>query len=92
MKNENEKLDQLFENLENQWDIQEMDAQHHSRFSKKLALKKRKRNFGFFVCSRRFCSCIDWNYYVLSKSRQSQRTEICFKRNQADRFDFYCYD
>jgi hypothetical protein len=48
MKNENEKLDQLFENLENQWDIQEMDSQHYSRFSEKLALKKRKRNFGLF--------------------------------------------
>ena len=48
MKNENEKLDQLFENLENQWDIQELDAQHHNRFSEKLALKKRKRNFGLF--------------------------------------------
>ena len=48
MKNENEKLDQLFENLENQWDIQELDALHYDRFSKKLALKKRKRNFGFF--------------------------------------------
>jgi hypothetical protein len=48
MKNENEKLDQLFENLENQWDIQELDAQHDNRFSKKLALKKRKKNFGVF--------------------------------------------
>src|SRR6478609_4354528 len=48
MKNANEKLDQLFENLENQWDIQELDTQHSNRFSKKLTLKKRKRNFGFF--------------------------------------------
>lgn len=47
MKNENEKLDQLFENLENQWDVQELDVQHFDRFSKKMALTKRKRNFGF---------------------------------------------
>jgi hypothetical protein len=47
MKNENEKLDQLFENLENQWDIHEMDSQHVNRFSEKLALKKRKKNFAF---------------------------------------------
>jgi hypothetical protein len=47
MKNENEKLDQLFENLENQWDVHEMDSQHENRFSEKLALKKRKNNFGF---------------------------------------------
>jgi hypothetical protein len=47
MKNENEKLDQLFENLENQWDVHEMDSQHEKRFSEKLALKKRKKNFGF---------------------------------------------
>ncbi|WP_255558144.1 anti-sigma factor [Flavobacterium taihuense] len=43
----NEKLDQLFENLENQWDVHEMDSQHKNRFSEKLTLKKRKRNFGF---------------------------------------------
>jgi hypothetical protein len=49
MKNvsENEKLDQLFENLENQWDVQEMDNEHLNRFSKKLVLKKRKRNYNF---------------------------------------------
>jgi hypothetical protein len=47
MKNENEKLDQLFENLDNQWDVHEMNSQHIDRFSKKLALKKRKKNFGF---------------------------------------------
>jgi len=46
MINENEKLDQLFENFENQWDIQELDDQHRNRFSEKLTLKKRKRNFG----------------------------------------------
>lgn len=46
MINENEKLDQLFENLENQWDIQELDEKHFNRFSEKLTLKKRKRNFG----------------------------------------------
>lgn len=48
MNNENEKLDQLFENLENQWDIQELDDHHIKRFSEKLALKKQKRNFGLF--------------------------------------------
>jgi hypothetical protein len=47
MKNENEKLDQLFENLENQWDIHEMDNLHTNRFSEKLALKKRKKNYSF---------------------------------------------
>jgi len=46
MKNENEKLDQLFENLENQWDVQELNEQHFKRFSEKMVLKKRKRNFG----------------------------------------------
>jgi hypothetical protein len=47
MKNENEKLDQLFENLENQWDVHEMNSQHSNRFSEKLALKKRKKNYSF---------------------------------------------
>jgi hypothetical protein len=47
MKNENEKLDQLFENLENQWDIHELDMEHFDRFSKKMAFKKRKRNYSF---------------------------------------------
>lgn len=48
MNNANEKLDQLFENLENQWDIHELDDHHITRFSGKMALKKRKRNFGLF--------------------------------------------
>ncbi|WP_255515555.1 anti-sigma factor [Flavobacterium sp. ZT3R18] len=47
MKNENEKLDQLFEHLENQWDVQEINSHHLERFSEKLALKKQKKNFGF---------------------------------------------
>jgi len=51
MKNENEKLDQLFENLENQWDVHELDNQHLDRFSKKLNLKKKKRNYGLFYAA-----------------------------------------
>ncbi|WP_348824722.1 anti-sigma factor [Flavobacterium aestuarii] len=51
MKNENEKLDQLFEHLENQWDIQDMNTEHLERFSKKLALKKRKRNYSLFYAA-----------------------------------------
>jgi hypothetical protein len=47
MKNENEKLDQLFENLENQWDIHDIKPQHLERFSKKLVLKKQKKNYNF---------------------------------------------
>ena len=47
MKNENEKLDQLFENLENQWDILDINPQHLERFSKKLVLKKQKKNYNF---------------------------------------------
>jgi hypothetical protein len=47
MKNENEKLDQLFENLEDQWDVQELNSQHIDRFSVKWALKKRKKNYSF---------------------------------------------
>lgn len=47
----NEKLDQLFEHLENQWDIQDMSTEHLERFSKKLALKKRKRNYSLFYAA-----------------------------------------
>src|SRR6187431_1702411 len=47
MKNENENLDQLFENLENQWDLHELDSEHLDRFSKKMVLKKKKRNYSF---------------------------------------------
>ena len=39
----NEKLDELFEKFENQWDVQEIDAKHSERFSKKLIFKKRKK-------------------------------------------------
>jgi hypothetical protein len=47
MKNENEKLDQLFKNLENQWDVQKINSHHLDRFSKKLTQKKQKKNYGF---------------------------------------------
>lgn len=47
MKMENEKLDELFENLENQWDIQEMQTQHYNRFFEKLTLKKTKKSYSF---------------------------------------------
>jgi hypothetical protein len=47
MKNENEKLDQLFENLENQWDVHEIDNDHLERFSRKLVQKKQKKNYSF---------------------------------------------
>jgi len=45
MKNENEKLDQLFEKFENQWDVGKIHAKHFERFSKKLISKKRKKNY-----------------------------------------------
>jgi cytoskeletal protein RodZ len=47
MKMKNEKLDQLFENFENQWDVQELENDHRERFSKKLTQKKQKRNYSF---------------------------------------------
>lgn len=51
MKNENEKLDQLFENLENQWDVHELDTEHLDRFSKKMVYKKKKRNYSFIYAT-----------------------------------------
>ena len=47
MKNENKKLDQLFEKFENQWDIQEIDSNHSEEFSKKLKIGKTKKNYSF---------------------------------------------
>jgi hypothetical protein len=47
MKNENEKLDQLFEKHEDQWDIHDINPKHSERFSKKLVLKKQKKNYNF---------------------------------------------
>jgi hypothetical protein len=40
MKNENEKLDQIFDNKANQWDIQRLSANHEDRFLNKLKAKK----------------------------------------------------
>lgn len=47
MKNENEKLDQLFEKFENKWDIQEINEDHFEQFSKKLKFKRAKKNYSF---------------------------------------------
>lgn len=47
MKNENEKLNQLFEKFENQWDIQEINNDHSEQFLKKLKLRKVKKNYTF---------------------------------------------
>jgi hypothetical protein len=45
MKKENDKLNQLFENLEDQWDFQEIENNHEKRFLNKLHVKKAKKNY-----------------------------------------------
>jgi hypothetical protein len=40
MKKENNKLDQLFEKFENQWDIESPESDHEERFVSKLRTKK----------------------------------------------------
>lgn len=45
MKNENEKLDQLFDKFHGQWDIKDMETNHSERFSDKLKARKPKRNY-----------------------------------------------
>ena len=68
MNNENKKLDELFENLENQWDIHELDTQHFNRFSQKLALKKRKRNFGrFYAIAASVVVYWELHYFILKQ-------------------------
>lgn len=46
MKRENDKLDILFEKLENQWDIQDMNKEHQIDFLNKLN-RKSKNNYWF---------------------------------------------
>jgi len=43
MKKENDDLDQLFENFENQWDIQELNSDHQIDFLNKLNKKQPKK-------------------------------------------------
>ena len=43
MKKENDDLDQLFEKFENQWDVQEMNADHQLDFLNKLNKKQTKK-------------------------------------------------
>lgn len=45
MKNENEKLDNLFQKLEQQWDIQEIENNHEDRFLAKLKTKKQSNKY-----------------------------------------------
>ncbi|RZJ52065.1 MAG: anti-sigma factor [Flavobacterium sp.] len=46
MKKENDKLDQLFQKFENQWDVQELNSDHQLDFLHKLNNKKKpKKNY-----------------------------------------------
>jgi hypothetical protein len=45
MKTENDKLDSLFEKLENQWDIHDLQSQHEERFMGKLTTKKSLKKY-----------------------------------------------
>ena len=47
MKRENDNLDQLFERLEDQWDTQEMHANHQIDFLNRLNRKHSKKNYWF---------------------------------------------
>lgn len=45
MKNENEKIDDLFQKREHQWDIEEIENNHEVRFFTKLKTKKRSKKY-----------------------------------------------
>jgi hypothetical protein len=45
MKKGNDKLNQLFENLENQWDFLEINDSHEKKFLNKLEAKKGKKSY-----------------------------------------------
>ncbi len=45
MKKENDKLDELFKKHQNNWDIEELNANHKDDFLNKLNQKKSKRNY-----------------------------------------------
>ena len=47
MKKENDDLDKLFEKLENQWDVHEMNTDHQIDFINKLNRKQPKKNHWF---------------------------------------------
>ena len=47
MKNENEKLDEMFSHLSDQWDVKNMKEGHEDRFLKKLKTKKSKKKYIF---------------------------------------------
>lgn len=49
MKKENDSLDQLFNKFENQWDVQEMNADHQVDFLNKLNKKQPKKKKYWFV-------------------------------------------
>lgn len=51
MINENEKLDQLFEKFQNQWDIQEVKSNHEERFLEKLKGRKSNKSYIFAIAA-----------------------------------------
>lgn len=49
MKNEKDSLDKLFSRLENQWDVQELNADHQVDFMQKLNKKEPKKKYWFMT-------------------------------------------
>lgn len=49
MKNEKDSLDKLFGRLENQWDVQELNADHQVDFMQKLNKKEPKKKYWFMT-------------------------------------------
>ena len=45
MKMKNDELDQLFDNFQNEWDIQPPKSQHKKRFAEKLKTKRTKKRY-----------------------------------------------
>jgi hypothetical protein len=45
MKKGDDKLDQLFDEFQNQWDFEELNSNHNEQFFEKLKNKKNKRNY-----------------------------------------------
>ncbi|MBC5838302.1 anti-sigma factor [Flavobacterium muglaense] len=53
MKNENEKLDQMFKNHSNEWDIERLPSNHEKRFQKKLGqtTTRKKLYYSFAIAA-----------------------------------------
>ena len=82
MKKENDKLDQLFNKFENQWDVQELNTDHQTDFMAKLNKKQPKKKNYWFVTAIAASIVLMLGISVFYKNEKPQEFKFASKETQ----------